>query len=329
MHTKLISILIACYYSEQTLETVVREIQAVFEGQSAYACQIILVNDGSEDGTYRVASALAEEDSRIVAMDLSKNYGQLCAKMAGLTCVQGDYLVYMDDDGQHPAAAIFDLIKELQKGELDVVYASFEQKRYTGFKRLASRAHGYLMYKSLGKPKHIHVSSFYAINRMMIDALRNYDSPFASPIGYMLQITKRIGNIPIEHRARIASESHYTFRKMVKQSLTVMTSFSAYPLLLARGIGAVTAGLSFLLILICIGVRLAVPSFPFLAYLTLSVNLFLGGAVLSVLGILGDYVGRIYVSISRKPQFYIRSTHTKGQRSRDDAQAQDQAGGRS
>lgn len=307
MSQKVISILIACYYSEQTLSGVVSEIQSVFAAQSTYDYQLILVNDGSTDGTFRVASEVAKKDDRIIAIDLSKNYGQLCAKMAGHQYVTGDYLVYMDDDGQHPASAIFTLVKALD--EYDVVYANFEKKQYAHAKSLASRIHGYLMYKSLGKPKNVKISSFYAINRMMIEALKHYDSPFASPIGYMLQVTQKIGNIPIEHRQRIAGSSGYTFRKMVRQWYTVFTSFSAYPLHVARKLGFLTTVCGLLMAIICLIFKLINGVLDLLPYVNMALHLFIGGIILLFLGLLGDYVGRIYMILSKKPQYFIRSVN--------------------
>jgi len=301
-----ISVLISCYYSEKTIETVVRSLQQLFQSQNKYAYEIILVNDGSKDRTFEIITKLAKEDENIIGVNFSKNYGQLAGKMAGIQYVTGKYLVYMDDDGQHPVNRFFDLIEELEHGH-DIVYAEFKKKKANAFKRITSRMHSKITEITLGKPKDISISSYYAVSDIVINALKAYNSPFPSPLGYMLQVSNDIVNVKMEHQKRIAGHSNYNLKKLFTQWLTVFTNFSLVPLRASAIIGAITAILGFLLGVILIINKLTFNTMP--GYTSIiCIVLFLGGLILLALGLIGEYIGRIYMTISNKPVYVIRNT---------------------
>jgi len=210
----------------------------------------------------------------------------------------------MDDDGQHPVEGIFTLVDELKNG-WDVVYADFKAKKYSPLRRFVSKMHGHLMELSIGKPKDVHISSFYAINRMMIEALLKYNSPFPSPIAYMLQVTRKIKSIPMEHQSRLSGSSGYTLKKLFKQWVTVFTSFSIYPLRLAAKAGSLLtfSGLLWILILL---VLLIIRGNAQHTSFIIPVIFLVGGLILWACGLIGEYIGRIYMTVSGKPQFSTR-----------------------
>ncbi len=301
----LVSVLIPCYFSEKNIRTVLAELQTVFS-DLPYRYEIICVNDGSTDQTVSIIKEMAKVDPRIVLLNLSKNYGRLSAITAGHAAVRGDYLIYMDDDGQHPADQIPALIQKLDEG-YDVVYAHFKQKHQTGFRNFVSWLHNRFLVKTIGKPKSLAISSFYAVNRMMIQALKTYDKPFASQLGFMLQITNRFANIPMTHRPRLEGKSGYTLKKLIKQWATICTNFSTFAVHLALK----ASFLGLILTLISGGVALyqsltGMPTSWFMWTWCIILSVFSSLAFL--IGICGDYLARIYMMQSGKPAYYVRES---------------------
>ena len=172
----LISIAIPCYRSEKTIRMVVEEIQTAFSMRAEYEYEIILVNDGSPDNTFKVIEQLCREDNRITGVNLSQNFGQSSAKMAAVPYVHGDVMITMDDDGQHPAEGIFDLAEKIQEG-YDMVYAYFPHKKHSLFKRVTSWMNSFLLSLMKVKDKDVHVSSFVAYSAFAIKMIKNSRSP--------------------------------------------------------------------------------------------------------------------------------------------------------
>lgn len=303
----LISICIPCYRSAQTLPFVLGEIREAFAAHEEHDYQVILVNDGSSDDTYAVISRLCRDDPRVTGIDLSRNYGQQAAQMAALPYASGDAVVFMDDDGQHPAAGIFPLVEKLAEG-YDIVYARFPQKRHSWFKRITSRLYQKVSEWIGNKPRGISVSSFAAWSRTAADAALRYHSPFPAPGLYLNHVTTRIANVDIEHRCRIAGESGYSLRKLIALTVTALTNFSILPLRLSSYIGIGCAGLGFLAGILTIIRKLVNPAI-FAGYSSiLAAILFIGGVIMLILGVLGEYIGRIYMTVSDMPQYQIRQT---------------------
>lgn len=225
----IISIAIPCYNSSKTLRQVVNEIKSVIQTRENTDYQIILVNDTSPDNTFEVITQLCSEDSKIIGVDLSKNYGQASAQMAAVRYIKGDVAVFMDDDGQHPPAELFKLVDKISDG-YDVVYAQFISKKHSLFKRVSSNINSKILEFTNRKPKGIQLSSYFALSKFAVRALKNYKSPFPSLGGYLLQVTRRITNVQVEHRARICGRSNYSFKKLLKLWLQGFTNFSIAPL---------------------------------------------------------------------------------------------------
>ena len=303
--TMLISVAIPCYRSEKNLEKVVDEIRSVFAQREEYNYQIILVCDGSPDHTDEVIRKLCAEDEKIVGVLLSRNFTQSNAKMAALKYVQGEVLVYMDDDGQHPAEDIFRLVEKVREG-YDVVYAHFDHKEQSRFKIWTSDLFGKLSEKTGRRPKGIKTSSFMAYSRFAVDELKGYTSPTPSLGGYLYTVTTRFANIESTQRKRASGKSGYNLLKMISLAVTGMTNFTIVPLRMIDVVGSVSAVIGLLYGLILLVRKLffaaVVPGYTS----NMVVLLILGGMILISLGLVGEYVGRIYILLSNKPQYVVR-----------------------
>lgn len=299
-----ISVCIPCYRSAKTLPKVVAAIREEFSKHEGYEYQMILVNDGSPDNTFEVITQLCEEDDHIIGMNLSRNHGQASAKIAALRYATGDALVYMDDDGQHPADGIFKLVAKVEEG-YDVVYAHFPKKKTSLFKKMTSDLHNKIAEWTGNKPKGIHRSSFVAWSRFALECVKNYHSPFPSAGAYLLCVTDKFANVDIEHKKRIEGSSGYTLKKLVGLWLNSFTNFSIVPLRMASFVGVSCAGLGFLFGIYIVIRKLVHPTVPAGYTSTIAILLFIGGMIMMMLGILGEYIGRMYMILSNKPQYSV------------------------
>lgn len=303
----LITVAIPCYKSSKTIEGVVKEIRDEFSKRPEYTYQIVLVNDGSPDNTFEVIRKLCAEDENIVGVDLSRNYTQQNAKMAALPYVEGDVLVYMDDDGQHPAYGIFQLVEKMSEG-YDLVYAKFAKKKTSAFKVITSEWNSRIREMLGVKPKGIRTSPFMAMNRLLIDKAIEYRSPSPSLGIYLLHVTTRIANVEVEHRARKIGKSGYTLKKLFDLAIRSYTNFTIIPLRLASYLGMATALIGLVYGLFLFIRKLVHPSVVAGYTSTMAVLLFIGGMIMFMLGILGEYVGRMYMLLSNEPQYTVRET---------------------
>lgn len=302
----LISIVIPCYRSSQTLPAVARSIQDVFAKQSEHDYQLILVNDSPTDlETCRTIRNLCSQDPKILGIDLARNHGQARARMAALPYIKGECAVYMDDDGQHPAEGIFRLVEKISEG-YDVVYAKFEKKKHSWFKRTTSRMYRKFLEMLGVRPKGVASSSFVAWSKFAVEALKKYHSPTPASGAFLLKITSRITDVPMEHRERIAGKSGYSLSKLINLGLTGITNFTSIPLRASAVMGIGLTGIGLLYGLILIIRKLINPSIV-LGYASLmAVVLLLGGVILIALGLAGEYIGSIYMILSDMPQYTIR-----------------------
>lgn len=300
----LISICIPCYKSSKTLPVVVAGIKEEFSKRPE-DYQIVLVNDGSPDNTFGVILDLCREDPRITGVNLSRNYGQSSAKLAALSYARGEVIVFMDDDGQHPAEGIFPLVDKLQEG-YDVVYAAFPRKQHSVFKRMTSNMHNSLAEFMGTKLKGVRRSSFTAWSRVVVDAMLGYKSPFVSIGSFLMSVTDKFANVEMEHRKRLEGQSGYTFKKLFGMWLNLFISFSMLPLRIATYLGFFFSGVGFLGIIYLFIKKILRPTRVAGYTSTMITVLFMGGIILIILGIMGEYLGRIYMTISGMPQYNIR-----------------------
>ena len=303
---KLISIVIPCYPSETMIAGLVGDIDREMKQlEEAYRYEIILVNDSSPDGTFEAIRRLCQEKSYITGVNLARNFGQHAALMAGFRQMKGDYLVCMDDDGQTPASSIGDLIRGLEEGR-DVVYAKYEHKHHNAFRNFGSKVNDWMLCFMLGKPKDLYISSFFAAKRFIVDEMLRYENAFPYVIGLVLRATKNIGNVVVEHHDRRAGESGYTLGKLFSLWFNGFTSFSEKPLRIATMAGVGCAVMGFLYGLYTVIKKLVNPLVPVGFSSLMAAIMFIGGMLMLMLGLIGEYVGRMYICMNNAPQYVIR-----------------------
>ena len=302
---KKISFVIPCYRSEKTLPGVVEEINRTMEQISRYEYEIVLVNDCSPDNTFGTIQTLCSRDKRIKGIGLARNFGQHSALMAGLRHTDGDYVVCLDDDGQTPADEVGKLLEKLEEGYY-AVYAKYEHKQHSAFRNLGSLVNERMTRVMLGKPKELYVSSYFAIKRFVVEDMIRYENSYPYVIGLVLRATKSITNVTVMHREREEGTSGYTMKKLLGLWFNGFTAFSVKPLRIATVIGAFSAIIGFLYGIYTIIKRLVNPLVPSGFSATMAAIVFFGGMIMLMLGLIGEYIGRIYISLNNSPQYVIR-----------------------
>ncbi|MCM1157257.1 MAG: glycosyltransferase family 2 protein [Bacteroidales bacterium] len=299
-----ISIVIPCYNSAKMITTVVDGIRETVAGRKEYDYEIILVNDGSRDNTWEVIGRLAEENPNIKAVNFSKNFGQHNAMMAGYRQTTGDYILGMDDDGENDPHLMFQLIDKLLEG-YDCVVAEYEEHR-SRFRSLGTLLNNAMAETMLGKPKDITLTSYYVVRRFIIDQVIQYNNAYPYIAGLLLQATRNWGKVQIKRKERLEGQSGYTLKKLILLWINGFTAFSVKPLRLATcmGMGCSFIGFlwgAFLIIRKLAGVNVESGYTSMVACMV-----FFFGMIMIMLGIIGEYIGRIYISINNAPQYVIR-----------------------
>ena len=302
---KKVSFVIPCYRSALTIGNVVKEIQDTMQSLTQYTYEIILVNDCSPDDTFAVIASLCKENENICGVDLAKNFGQHGALMAGFHQVTGDILVCLDDDGQTPADEVDKLLAEIENGQ-DVVYASYDHKKHSLFRNFGSWMNEKMAQFLLGKPKELIVSSYFAARRFIVDEMLRYENAYPYVIGLVLRSTKRIVNVPVQHREREIGTSGYTLGKLLGLWFNGFTAFSTKPLRIATFSGGVFAVLGFAYGIYTIIKKFVNPAVPLGFSSTMAALMFIGGMLMIMLGLIGEYIGRMYICMNSAPQFVVR-----------------------
>ena len=301
-----VSFVIPCYRSENTVLAVVEEIEETMRGHSADAFEIILVNDGSPDGVWQVIRRRACEDGHVTGVDLAKNFGQHCALMAGYHQARGDYIVSLDDDGQTPADRVFELLEALDRG-YDVAFASYEEQHRNLIRRWGSDfAHKMTHYMLNVREDFPKGSSFFAMKRFVRDEIIRYEHPYPYIAGLLFRTTRNITMIPMHHRNRLSGASGYSMKKLISLWMNGFTAFSVKPLELGALIGFLFAVFGFLFALFVIIRKIIRPEIQAGWSSTLSAIMIVGGIIMILLGLIGEYVGRIYICLNKSPQFVVK-----------------------
>ena len=300
-----VSFVIPCYNSSLTLEKVVAEIRDTMEKLNKYTWEIILVNDCSPDNTFQVIEKLCTRYTNICGVNLAKNFGQHGALMAGFHQVKGDILVCLDDDGQTPADEVGRLLDKIEAGE-DVVYASYAHKRHSLFRNFGSFVNEKMAQFLLGKPKELYVSSYFAARRFIVDEMLKYENAYPYVIGLVLRTTKKISNVPVNHRQREIGESGYTLSKLLGLWFNGFTAFSTKPLRIATITGALCAMAGFAYAVYTIIKKFINPAVPVGFSSLMSAIMFMGGMMMMMMGLIGEYIGRMYICMNNAPQFVVR-----------------------
>lgn len=311
---KLISYVIPCYRSKETLPGVIEEIRQVMKKLEEYEYEIVLVNDCSPDETFETIRRLCSESDNITGINLSKNFGQHNALMAGFHYVHGEIVICLDDDGQTPADEVGKLIAGIEQGA-DVVYAKYGHKHHSGFRNWGSHVNELMTRVMLGKPKELYISSYFAARRFVIEEIIRYEYAYPYVIGLVLRSTKNIINVEVEHRDRKAGTSGYTLAKLLGLWFNGFTAFSVKPLRIATVIGAGCALLGFAYGIYTIIKKIFInpPGLVTGFSALMSVLVFIGGMLMLMLGLVGEYLGRMYISMNNSPQYVVRETVGKKQ----------------
>lgn len=300
-----VSFVIPCYRSEKTLAGVVDEIKETM-AKIGHEFEIILVNDSSPDNTFSVIKEIVKENKNVYGIDLARNFGQHCALMAGMRQSTGDVVVCLDDDGQTPANEVGKLLDKLEEG-FDVCYASYgKNKQHSGFRNFGSKINELMTRVMLGKPKELYVSSYFAAKRFVVNDMLRYDQSYAYVIGLVLRATKKVTNVEVKHRARTEGASGYTLKKLFGLWFNGFTAFSIKPLRIATFIGCMCAGTGFIYGIYTIIKKLVLVEVQAGFSALMSVLVFVGGMIMLMLGLIGEYVGRIYICMNNSPQYVIR-----------------------
>ncbi len=300
-----VSFVIPCYRSELTLPKVVAEIEETMARIGKYEYELVLVNDCSPDGTANVIKSLCEEKPYIHGLSFSKNFGQHAALMAGFRAAEGDVVVCLDDDGQTPANEVDKLLDKIEEG-FDAVYARYAHKQHSGFRNFGSRVNDLMTRVMLGKPKELFVSSYFAVRRYIVEDMIRYEYSYPYVIGLVLRSTKNITNVDVQHREREIGSSGYTLSKLFGLWFNGFTAFSIKPLRIATIIGVVSAIAGFLYGVFTVVKKFVLPDVPQGFSALMSIVVFFFGIILLMLGLIGEYVGRIYISMNNAPQYIIR-----------------------
>jgi polyisoprenyl-phosphate glycosyltransferase len=303
-----LSIVVPVYCSEKILPHLVSRIRDVMCSAGFDSrFELILVNDVSPDGSWKVIEQLAADYAFVRGICLTKNVGQHNATMAGLVYAKGEVVVITDDDLQHPPDAILSLVETIRAGN-DVCYTKYANRQHQLWKKIGSWINDGVATILLEKPPGLYLSSFKALHRRIVKEIVKYDGPYAYIDGLILDITRRITVVTIQHQSRYEGKGNYNLRRSVSLWLKMATSFSVFPLRLASVIGAMTAGMSILLIVAIVIQKLLHPEIPAGWTSLAALILFMGGIQLFALGIIGEYVGRSYLKVNRKPQYVVRAT---------------------
>jgi polyisoprenyl-phosphate glycosyltransferase len=274
--------------------------------------ELILVNDGSSDHSWEIISALSKQNPQVVAIDLRANYGQDNAILAGLRQVTGDYVVIMDDDLQHDPADIPSMIEKCATG-FDVVFADFRVWKQSVARKAGSRLNGGFARWLLGKPRGLYLSPFKIMNGSFAKEVARFNGPYPYIDGIILALCPRIAQVIVSHHERYSGRSNYTLQKSTSLWFRLFTGFSIAPLRIATITG---------LLIALIGLGL-IGKYLYEYFFTTHIvegwttmvilQIFFGGLILLILGLIGEYMGRIYVAINGKPQYSIRAISRYGE----------------
>lgn len=299
------SIVIPVYNGEQSIGQLVEKLIETLAG--LYNLEIVLVNDNSPDNSEAVCEDLFKKYPDIVRFfSLAKNVGEHNAVMAGLNQTTGDYMVIMDDDFQNPISEVVKLLNHAAQNDCDVTYSYYKKKRHSFFRNLGSRLNDKVANVMLKKPKDLYLSSFKVLNRFIVNEIIKYELPYPYIDGLILRTTGKIAKVEVEHQKREVGKSGYTLTKLFRLWLNMFTSFSILPLRVSVIIGMLIALLGAIFGVSIIIEKLSNPDIPVGYASTIVVVLIFAGIQLASLGVIGEYVGRIFLSLNKKPQYTIR-----------------------
>jgi len=304
-----LSIVIPVYNSERIVPELVRRVvQAMASARPAPDYELILVNDGSPDQSWRRIEQACDAHPAVRGINLRINTGQHNAIMAGLRAASGALVVVMDDDLQHAPEDIDKLQAKIGEG-YDLCYAAFRRPQHARWKTAGSAFRDLTVHTLLGVPRGIRISSFKAMTADIAREVTRYEGPFPYVDGLALMVTRNVANVELEHHPRLDGTGHYSLRQSLSLWAKVAMNFSVVPLRVASWLGLAFAAVGFLYAVWLIVQQLFLERIDVPGWASLAVAiLIVGGVQLLALGAIGEYLGRAYLHMTAKPQYVVKST---------------------
>ena len=302
-----VSYVIPCYHSEQTIGAVVEDIIRVVDEDGRFDLEIVLINDNPPDATWDVIMELCEAHPCVHGYCMTHNFGQHAALIAGYGKTTGDVVVSLDDDGQTPPSESFKLIDAL-RGNVDLVYASYPENAYASlFRKIGSKINDLMAQAFIGKPKDVYLSSYLAATRDVIDRVVAYKGPYPYVDGLMLQCCTTVKPVPVRHDDRAVGSSGYSLGKLLALWLNGFTSFSVKPLRISVLMGFAFCVIGFVVLVVLVVRKIILRDAIDAGWSSLMCMItVVGGLTMMMVGMVGEYVGRLFMSINGSPQYYIR-----------------------
>ena len=299
-----LSFVIPLYKSAETIASVVHDIEAL---QIDGGHEIILVNDGSGDRTGEVCRQLVTSSRvPITYIEHARNYGEHNAVLTGWRHAQGAHIVNLDDDGQNPPSEAQRLWEEAKRTGLDVVFGHYKSKQHSVWRNWGSSFTNRMTDWALDKPHGFYLSSFRCVTAFVAQQVVSYAGPYPYVDGLILQVTQRIGSIEVRHEPRRAGESTYTLRRLIRLWLSAWINFSVLPLRAATVLGLLIAGTGVVALAILVHMWFYDYGPPRGFGWMIAALLVFSGAQLLLLGLIGEYIGRMFLTVSQRPQAIVR-----------------------
>jgi len=302
-HPYALSIVIPVYNGAKSIGELVQMLENL---EIAGGHEIVLVVDGSPDDSLAICRRLVERARvPITLIDHARNFGEHNAVMTGLRHARGTFVITMDDDLQNPPSEVKRLLEYAQATGNDVIYTTYKRKEHAYWRNLGSRFANWVADVLMEKPKGLYLCSFRCMSAFLVQQVTRYEGPFPYVDGLIMQTTQKIGTLEVAHLPRADGRSNYTLRRLVRLWLNIFVNFSVMPLHLSTA-----AGLA-LSVLGVIGVASVVIEAVFFGTpqgwaSLMAATLLLSGVQLLILGILGEYMGRLFLTANGKPQGVVR-----------------------
>lgn len=316
----LVSIVIPCYNSEKTIGMVADQCMECFSQWDGYECEMILVNDHSRDQTYAAILKCQERyPGKITAVNFAKNFGQHAAILAGMHYIHGDLVVGMDDDLQNKPEQIRQFLDKMQEG-YDVVFGIYRKRNFNFVKNFFGKLSQFLLFHLVDRPKGVEMSSFWCARAYVVEEVRKYQGNDAFVQLLFARTTDNMADITVEHYAREYGHSNYTFRKGLKLFMTFM-DYSSIPLRVSNILGILFSIAGFIATIVVIVRKLLDPTIQTGWSSLMCLLLIVAGMLFLMLGIMGEYIGKLVNTSTGKPQYVIREVREMDTSCREESSA--------
>ncbi|RXK53210.1 glycosyltransferase [Oleiharenicola lentus] len=305
-----LSFVVPLYHSADTITSVVRDIEALSVDGGH---ELILVNDGSRDRTAAVCrELLATARIPIIFVSHARNFGEHNAVLTGYRHARGEFVVNLDDDGQNPPAEALRLWQHAKANKLDVVYGHYADKRHSLWRNFGSWLTNRLTDWLLDKPRGFYLSSFRCVSGFVAGKVAEHQGPFPYVDGLILQVTQDIGAVEVRHAERAAGQSGYNLRRLLRLWVSTFVNFSIMPLRLATLLGLIMAAAGLFGLAVVFYLRLTGKGPDYGWGTLMGALLVFSGAQLVMLGLIGEYLGRMFLTVNNRPQSVVRSVESGG-----------------